>query len=159
MTISRYGLSVRPEPGWQTQIFRRLPQDPHEVTHPVLHACTRALPAGCGDFGGGVIDRLDTSDVFVSLIEFGSDVAGEGLFAPVGMPRLAPSQFGPNNMPRAVAGRSAAQHFFTVGDRAFCLFVVVGSHARRMALVPRAARLLSGVSVSRRVLPRRMGLL
>lgn len=159
MTLSKYGLSVRAEPGWQTQIFRREPQDPHEVTHPVLHACTRPLPAGCGDFGGGVIDRLDTSDLFVSLIEFGADVAGAGLFAPVGMPLLAPSQFGPNNMPRAVPGRSAAQHFFTDGGRAFCLFVVVGSHARRMALVPRAARLLAGVSVSRRVLPRRMGLL
>lgn len=159
MTVSKYGLSVRPEPGWQTQIFRRPPQDPHEVTLPVLHACTRPLPAGCGDFGGGVVDRLDTSDVFLSLVEFGSDVAGEGLFAPAGMPRLAPSQFGPNNMPRAVPGRSAAQHFCTVGGRAFCLFVVVGSHARRMALVPRAARMLAGVSVTRRVLPQRMGLL
>ena len=54
-------------------------------------------------------------------------------------------------MPREIVGRSASQHFFSVGGRAFCLFTVLGSHSppdghrapggRRRALAPdRAGR-------------------
>ena len=73
-----------------------------------------------------------------------------GLFGPRGVPRLAPSQFGPDRLQRVVPGRSAAQHFFTEGGRAFCLFVVLGSHARRMALVPRAAQVVGGFAITDR---------
>ncbi len=159
MRLSRYGLSVDGPPGWEARIFRREPDGPDEVTHPVLHACTRPLPAARGDFGGGVVDLLDTEDVFVSLVEFGSEVAGTGLFAPQGRPRLRPSHFGPNRLQRSVPGVSAAQHFFTEGDRAFCLFVVLGSHARRMALTPRAESLVAGLAVTdRRTMLRRGGM-
>ncbi len=97
------------------------------------------VPAGVGDFGAGAIEVLGTEDVFVALVEYGSDLADEGLFERQGWPRLAPSQFstGPD-VPRD-PGRSASQHFFTAEERAFCLFTVVGSHSRRMATVPRAA--------------------
>ena len=57
----------------------------------MLHACTRPLPAERGDFGSGVIDLLGSDDVFVSLIEFGSEVADQGLFARQGRPALRPS--------------------------------------------------------------------
>jgi hypothetical protein len=66
------------------------------------------------------------------------------------VPRLAPSQFGPDRLQRVVPGRSAAQHFFTEGGRAFCLFVVLGSHARRMALVPPAAQMVRGIAITDR---------
>ena len=150
MRISRYGLSVDGPPGWEARIFRREPGDPQEVTHPVLHACTRALPAERGDLGGGVVEALRPQDVFIALVEFGPDVAGHGLFGPRGVPRLAPSQFGPDRLQRVVPGRSAAQHFFTEGGRAFCLFVVLGNHARRMALVPRAAEMVGGFAITDR---------
>ncbi len=151
MSGSRYGLAVAAQDGgWETRISRREPRDPGEVTHPVLHACTRPLPAERGDFGSGVIDLLGSDDVFVSLIEFGSEVADQGLFEPQGRPALRPSQFSYDRMPRLYPGVSAAQHFFSEGGRAFCLYVVLGAHSRRMALVPRAARLVRGVRITSR---------
>jgi hypothetical protein len=96
------------------------------------------------------VEVLRPQDVFIALVEFGSDVAGHGLFGPRGVPRLAPSQFGPDRLQRVVPGRSAAQHFFTEGGRAFCLFVVLGSHARRMALVPPAAQMVGGIAITDR---------
>jgi hypothetical protein len=134
--VSRFGLEAPDRPGWDTRIYRRVP-GAGEDTHPVVHACTRPLPAERGDLGGGVV-------------EVGAELAGQGLFAPRGIPRLAPSQFGPDRLQRVVPGRSGAQHFFTDGDRAFCLFVVLGSHARRMALAPRAAQVVGGFAVTDR---------
>ncbi len=157
MGESRYGLTVQgTDPGWETRISRREPLEPQEVTHPVLHACTRPLPAGRGDFGAGVIEHLGREDLFLALIEFGADVADRGLFAPQGRPLLRPSQFAANRLARSYPGVSAAQHFFSEGGRAFCLFVVLGAHSRRMALVPRAERLVRTVRVTdRRTLLRR----
>ena len=86
-------------------------------------------------------------DVFVALVEYGSDLADTGLFERQGVPRLAPSQFGPHRMPRDIVGRSASQHFFSVGGRAFCLFTVLGSHSRRMATVPRAAAVARSLEI------------
>jgi len=146
-TAHSYGLSLAGDTGWTALAYRRPADVPGEVTHPVLHACTRPLPAQRGDFGVGVVELLGADDIFVALVEYGSELAGRGLFARRGLPKLAPSQFGPARLQRIVPGRSAAQHFCTEGDRAFCVFVVLGSHARRMALVPRAGRLLAGLTV------------
>jgi hypothetical protein len=147
--VSRFGLEVSDRPGWDTRIYRRI-AGAGEDAHPVVHACTRPLLPERGDLGGGVVEVLGPEDVFVALVELGSELAGQGLFAPRGMPRLAPSQFGPDRLQRVVPGRSGAQHFFTDGERAFCLFVVLGSHARRMALVPRAAQVVTGFAVTDR---------
>lgn len=146
MRLSNHGLSVRVGDGWDHRIFRRTAA-PGERTLPILHASTRPLPADRGDFGTGAVDLLGPSDVFVSLVEYDHELAGQGLYAPQGLPRLAPSQFSPARLQRVFAGRSAAQHFFTEGGRAFCLFVVIGSHARRMAVVPHAARKVSQLAV------------
>jgi hypothetical protein len=143
-----YGLSLAADAGWVATIYRRVADVPGETTHPVLHACTRALPAERGDFGVGVVELLGPDDVFVAVVEYDPLLAGRGLFARQGRPRLAPSQFAPNRLQRVVPGRSAAQHFYTDGGRAFCLFVVLGAHSRRMALVPKAARLVAGLHVT-----------
>ena len=159
MRITRYGLSVEGSSGWEARISRREPQDAQEVTHPVLHACTRELPAERGDFGSGVVELLGVDDVFVSLVEFGTDVADEGLFAPQGRPVLRPSQFSPDRIQRQLPNITAAQHFFSEGGRAFCLFVVLGAHSRRMALAPRAERFVTSLRVTdRRQLLRSGGL-
>lgn len=149
-TGQAYGLALGVQADWTSHVYRRAADVAGEVTHPVLHACTRPLPADRGDFGVGVVELLGPDDVFVALVEYGAELAGRGLFARQGLPRLAPSQFGPDRLQRVVPGRSAAQHFCTEGGRAFCVFVVLGSHARRMALVPRAARLLAGLRISDR---------
>lgn len=133
---------------------QRIPQD---VTRPVLHACTRAMPTARGDFGTGVVDLLGPDDVFVALVDYGTEVADQGLFEKQGLPRLAPSQFGPNRLQRPLPGMSASQHFFSSGGRAFCLFTVLGSHARRMASVPRAVALVNSLQITDRATLVRQG--
>jgi len=168
MRRTGYGISVEVPVGWSAALARRaapagdngLPgldagapaADPRDLlterTLPVLHVSTRPVPDGVGDFGGGAVEVLGAEDVFVALLEYGSDLADTGLFEKQGVPRLAPSQFGTNRMPREVVGRSASQHFFSVGGRAFCLFTVLGSHSRRMATVPKAAQVARSLRIS-----------
>lgn len=159
-----YGLAADAPAGWHVAVSRRPGAQPstlaerrsaavpalEDVTRPVLHACTRPLPPDRGDFGSGVVDLLGPDDVFVALVDYGSEVADVGLFANQGMPRLAPSQFGPNRLQRPLPGLSASQHFFSEGGRAFCLFTVLGSHARRMATVQRAAAMVRTVRITDR---------
>lgn len=174
MRRTGYGLGLDVPSGWSSAILRRPvgapdverdpltggpstadPRDravgpvpgPQERTLPVVHVCSRPLPATVGDFGGGLVEVLAPDDVFVALLEYGSDLADSGLFERQGVPRLAPSQFAPNRMPRDIPGRSASQHFFSVGGRAFCLFTVLGSHSRRMATAPRAAAVVRSLTV------------
>jgi hypothetical protein len=128
-----------------------------DVTRPVLHACTVPLPADRGDFGSGVVDLLGPNDIFVALVDYGTEVADQGLFEKQGMPLLAPSQFAPNRMQRPLPGMSASQHFFSDGGRAFCLFTVLGSHARRMASVPRAMALVRTLHITDQATLRRQG--
>src|SRR5688572_5361197 len=166
MRRSGYGISLEVPSGWSSAIIRRPVDVPEttagpldrgagprasvglvERTRPVVHVCTRPLPSTVGDFGGGVVEALGPDDLFVALLEYGSDLADTGLFERRGMPRLAPSQFAENRMPRDIVGRSASQHFFSEGGRAFCLFTVIGSHSRRMATVPRAAAVVRTLRV------------
>ena len=130
---------------------------PQDVTRPVLHACTKAMPTARGDFGTGVVDLLGPDDIFVALVDYGTEVADQGLFEKQGLPRLAPSQFAPNRLQRPLPGLSASQHFFSSGGRAFCLFTVIGSHARRMASVPRAAALVQTMHITDRATLARQG--
>ena len=161
MRTERFGLRADSPPGWQVAINRGAREvhatvpdgvgrmvTSQNVTHPVLHACTRAMPTERGDFGSGVVDLLGAEDVFIALVEYGSEVADQGLFAGQGFPKLAPSQFAPNRLQRPLPGRSASQHFFSVGGRAFCLFTVLGSHSRRMATVPKAVQVVRGLRVT-----------
>jgi len=115
------------------------------------------MPADRGDFGSNVVDLLGPDDVFVALVDYGAEVADQGLFENQGMPRLAPSQFGPNRLQRPLPGMSASQHFFSSGGRAFCLFTVVGSHARRMASVRRAAAMVATIRITDRTTLSRQG--
>lgn len=164
-----HGMGAKAPKGWTVEV-RRLPgAEPvapgarlaaaHEqdVTRGVLHACTRAMPADRGDFGSGVVDLLGPDDVFVALVDYGTEVADQGLFEKQGVPRLAPSQFAPNRLQRPLPGLSASQHFFSSGGRAFCLFTVIGSHARRMASVRRAEALVRTLRITDRATLARQG--
>ena len=57
-----------------------------DVTRPVLHACTRPMPTARGDFGTGVVDLLGPDDIFVALVDYGTEVADQGLFEKQGCP-------------------------------------------------------------------------
>lgn len=154
-TLDRLGMTVDVPDGWEGRVTRRADAaaarlnsaDPSagDVSRPVLHMATRALPTSMGDFGGELVERLGSEDIFLAVIDYGPEVAGRGLFASRGVPRLAPSQFGANRMARHVPGRSACQHFFSDAGRGFCLYAVVGAHSRRMSTVPRLATVAAGL--------------
>lgn len=162
VTRDDFGLAAAPLPGWSVDVRRREPDGLRiarvdrngslaasgEILRPVLHASTATLPQDRGDFGTGAVQRLGSGDAFLALVDYGPEVADEGLFAPQGMPRLAPSQFSPDNLQRPLPQVSAAQHFFSSGGRAFCLFAVVGAHRRRMATVPLAAAMAARVRIT-----------
>jgi hypothetical protein len=145
--LDAHGISVEAPDGWEVRITRRVAEghDPQSHRRPVLHAATVPLPAVRGDFGGGVTATLGSDDVFVSLFEHDPAACGTKLFADRGFPVPVLADFAPNRLQRSIPGQAGGQWFFQVGGRAFCLYVVLGSHARRAELFNRLTPLLRSV--------------
>lgn len=142
--LSGHGIAVELPRGWDGAITRR--SDAGAL--PVLHASSMPLPADRADAGGGVVQHLGWSEVFVGLIEHDPSQAGTALFAGDGpaLP-LSPAWFAPGALQGMKPIQSGAQQFFSRNGRAFCLFVVVGEHARRHRLVPAVDRVLATLDV------------
>jgi len=164
MKLRGHGMALDAPPGWEVRIGRRAPdgpapaaqtlaasasaaQEPAAVPRPVLHAATIALPEVRGDFGGSVTGRLREQDVFVSLFEYGPEAVTSPLFATRGRPDPSATDFSPAGLQRSIAGQSGRQYFFQESGRAFCLYVVLGSHARRAGLVRQVRTLLAGLDL------------
>ncbi|MGI8536412.1 MAG: hypothetical protein ACR2K2_07900 [Mycobacteriales bacterium] len=169
MKVRGHGMAVDAPPGWEVRIGRRAPdgpapaaqtlagenwaaqtpaaQEPAAVPRPVLHAATIALPEVRGDFGGSVTGHLREQDVFVSLFEYGPQAVSSPLFATRGRPDPSAADFSPAGLQRSIAGQSGRQYFFQESGRAFCLYVVLGSHARRAGLVRQVRTLLAGLDL------------
>jgi len=171
--LSAYGITTDLPPGWEGRITKRtaparasapVPSPsgaageatpgprgtPGEVPNPVVHLANFALPEQRGDFGSGAVDLMGPDHVFVTLFEYGPESVGQALFSDQGMPTLRPSMFSPTALQRTIRGQAGHQRFFTVADRAFSLYVVLGSHARAAILVPRADRTLRATRISPR---------
>lgn len=165
MKVAGYGLSCDLPDGWECEIDQR-PSDEATVAgrddratgaaraaadtpgHAVAHVANFALPGDRGDFGSGAVEVMGPDDVLVCVVEYTSDDAASTLFRSEGVPRVAVEDFSPSAMQRTIAGMSGTQHFFSVGSRAFCLYAVLGSHARRRVLVPRINALLETLDVT-----------
>ena len=133
--LTRQGLEIELPDGWDGRIYRRA-VDVEAITRRALHAANFALPPNLGDYAVGAIERMRLGDVLVVLLEFDPQSAGRGLFRNEGMPAgLGANDFSPTAMPRAMPGRTAAQWFFSLAGRAFCLYVVLGSHAQRAGMM------------------------
>jgi hypothetical protein len=158
-----HGIEVSLPTGWEGRLFRR-PRDgevaaadahiegepaaPQETTNAVLHASTIPVPPGVGDFASGAVDRLGSDDVFVVLFEYDPSSVGTELFKSAGLPRaLDADEFSPNVMQRAIRGQAGVQRFFHDEGRAFCLYVVIGSFARRGALVKKVNQVLATLTI------------
>jgi hypothetical protein len=116
---------------------------------PVVHLANFALPEERADFGGGAVELMGDRDVLVVLFEYEPDATQTPLFATRGMPRaLSPDEFDPSMLRRGIAGQAGHQTFFQEAGRAFCLYVVLGSSARRARLVPLVNRVLAGVRIT-----------
>ncbi len=145
--MQAHGIGVQLPSGFEGRIFKRQGSGP-ELPCTVAHFATFGLPDEVGDFGGGAVQLMGDTDVFASLFEYGPDSVGARLFARQGMPReLSTGDFKPYVLRRGMPGQSGTQWFFTEAGRPFTLYVVLGSHARRTSLVPRANALLAQVSV------------
>jgi hypothetical protein len=121
---------------------------------PVVHLANFALPEERADFGNGAVELMGDRDVLVVLFEYEPESTRTPLFATRGMPRtLAPEDFDPSMLRRGIAGHAGYQTFFQEAGRAFCLYVVLGSSARRARLVT----LVNAVLATVRITPRSPG--
>jgi len=165
--MSAWGVSVELPRGWDSRIYRRPSDGPAPgrlggaagsaagtaataaaTTHAVLHAATFALPPDAGDFGSGAVETMGPDDVLVVLFEYHPSSAGAALFRRQGVPPpLRAERFRTTGLQRAVAGQSGSQEFFSAAGRAWCLYVVLGSHAGRHRLVPVANSVLATLTI------------
>lgn len=158
MAVSRlaaHGVALQVPAGWEAELSTQPDAAtldrglaPSPVSLVVLHAANFSLPAERGDYGSGAVETMDRNGIFAALVEFDPASAATSLFAGQGVPtRLRPDDFAPDQLHLSVPGQAGLQQFFHAGARAFCLYSVIGSHARRGVLVPELNRLLSGLSV------------
>jgi hypothetical protein len=155
-TISDGGIGVDLPTGWDAQIVPAGRSRARSVAAAgvtdaagaVLHAANFSLPPNRGDFGSGAVEVMGGSDVLVCLLEGDPADAASALYRHQGVPALALGDFSPQTMQRAVPGMAGAQHFFTVGGRAFCLYVVVGTYRTRGPLVRAAAEVVRSIRIT-----------
>jgi hypothetical protein len=145
--LSAQGLAVGLPAGWEGRIQRRGVTAARETTHAVVHLANFALPEHRDDFGGGVTTAMRSPDVFVVIFEYGRESVGTPLFAAQGIPRVDAAMFSSKRMQRPLPGQLGCQRFFTVNDRAFCLYVVAGSRAYLPRIIAEVNAVLSELDV------------
>ena len=151
-TLSYEGVSVELPLGWDGAIRHRpIParelsvggDGQAEDSHVVVHAANFSLPPDRGDFGSGAVESMRSEHLLIVVFDYGPDAAGTVLFRHQGVPvPLDPEAFDPNMMQRPLPGQSGLQRFFTVDGRGYCLYVALGSHRNRHALVAHANEVL-----------------
>jgi hypothetical protein len=136
-------------PGWEGQIdegFELLADGAERPT--VVHLANFPLPPGRGDFAGGAIEIMRPGDALVVLYEYGPESVGTALFSPEGIPRSVElDDFGLDTLHHQLPGASGVQRFFTHAGRAFCLYVVVGSHRDRADVMGAINTVLAGLEI------------
>jgi len=149
--LSSGGISVEVPQGWEGSIsdggFKLLATGSQDPT--VLHLGSFPLPANRGSFGSGATELMNSSDILMVLFEYEGEAASTPLFSQKGIPRqLDPQMFDRNALQRTLVGQSGLQQFFTQNGRAFCLYVVLGSHLDRAELVPQVNDVLSTLEIN-----------
>lgn len=125
--------------------------NPGETAWPVAHLGNFPLPEDRGDFGSGAVDVMTEQDVLVVLAEYGPECAGTALFRRKGIPTdLSPNMFAANALQRAIPDQAGCQVFFTVANRAFCCYTVLGRQSNAARLLPQALATLSATRISPR---------
>ncbi|HEY4607455.1 MAG TPA: hypothetical protein VIH55_07370 [Acidimicrobiia bacterium] len=148
--MDRAGIGVEVPTGWEGSIsggeFQLLADGARQPT--VMHLASFPLPVERGSFGSGAVEMMGSRDVFITLFEYGPDSVGTALFAAQGMPHdLQARQFDRHALQRALPGQSGLQQFFTHNGRAFCLYVVLGSHIDRVELLPAVNEVLETMEI------------
>jgi hypothetical protein len=159
MKLQAHGIETDLPPGWEGRIAlrtqaattNRMIGHPDEVPNPIVHLANFALPEQRGDFGSGAVDLMGEPHVLVVLFEYGPECANTALFKRKGLPRnLTPNMFSPAALQRTLPGQAGCQIFFTEGERAFCLYTVVGRQAAAPRVLPEANAALSATRIQPR---------
>ncbi len=148
--LTRSGIAVEVPDDWEGSIsggdFQL--QSDGAVEPTVMHVASFPLPPERGSFGTGAVELMNGTDVFMTLFEYGPESAGTPLFEAEGIPRqLAAREFDRNALQRAMPGQSGLQRFFTQNGRAFCLYVVLGSHVDRADILPSVNAVLETLEI------------
>jgi hypothetical protein len=143
-------MQVELPPGWEGAVtsgdFRELSDGARRPT--VMHIASFPLPPQRGDWGSGAVQLMRKTDEFMDLFEYLPEQAGTPLFSDNEVPRqLDPSEFDETALQEMRRGQGGLQRFFTYRGRAFCLYVVLGSHLDRKDLVPRVNEVLAGLEI------------
>lgn len=144
--MDAHGLRVESPPAWDVRVYRR-PCGEGERTFAVMHAANFPLPKHRGDFGSGAVEIMRPANVLVVLFEYEPEAAETALFQRRGLPTPQPADFSPRALQRTLSGQSGVQYFFNERSRAFCLYVVLGSHARRRRLVNTVNELVGSLAI------------
>ncbi len=152
MKVEASGLVVDTPSGWEVEIYRRADDGfallTGEQTNAVVHLANFPLPGARGDFGSGAVEIMRPGDALVVLFEYGGDSVSTRLFSQKSRPVVKASDFDPNKMQRPLPGQSGAQYFFQESNRAFCLYVALGSHARRNETIPLVNEAIGRISIT-----------
>ena len=148
--LSGSGISIDVPDTWEGAIsdggFQLEADGAKEPT--VMHLASFPLPAERGSFGSGAVEFMRSDDVFMTLFEYGEESVGTPLFAAQGIPRqIAAREFDRNALQRALPGQSGLQRFFTEGGRAFCLYIVLGSHIDRADVLSQVTAVLETLEI------------
>ena len=146
--LSGEGITVDLPPGWEGAIGQSRELDDGAVRNVVAHFASFPLPPRRGDFGGGAVDLMEANDALVVLFDYGASAVGSALFAFEGLPAIEAQDLDRDILQKSIPGQSGVQRFFTVSGRAFCLYVVVGSHIDRAEILPTVNQLLKSVRIS-----------
>ena len=155
-SLSGYGISLDLPVGWEARITMREPEPvggayaraAAPTTGALVHAANFGLPEARGDFGAGAVELMRATDLLVILFEYDRASASTPLFAARGVPRVRAQDFSPVALQRVLEGQGGVQKFFNEAGRALCLYVVLGSFARRVRTVPLVNDVLAGVTIS-----------
>ncbi len=137
-------------PGWEAEIDAGSGEAEAagpSVSTPRVHVANFALPAERGDFGSGAVERMQSGNVLICLLEEDRSVIGTRLFDHEGLPVLTVDDFSPTGMQRPIRGQSGAQKFFHANGRAFALYVVVGSHLSRASFIDEINRVIAAIEI------------
>lgn len=153
--LAAHGVEMDLPQGWEGRIRRREQAEEALVrtagtahAPAIAHAASFGLPEETGDFGGGGVELMRRSDIFLALVEFDDDSTGTALFRRNGLPRqLRREAFSPQMLQRTLPGQGGTQVFFTEAGRPFCLYVVLGSYALRGRALPVVNGVLRGITI------------
>lgn len=150
MRLDGRGIRSELPSGWEGQLDEGLQLLADGAVRPtVAHLANFPLMPGRGDFGGGAILAMQPGDALIVLYEYGPESVGTALFAAQGAPRYVESgDFDRDVLHTRMPGMSGLQRFFTHAGRAFCLYIVVGSHIDRADVLAEINSVLAALEIS-----------